>query len=94
MIQPDDHERARHGAAGFSGPCHARTECACDPECCFAVQTGPPAVDRQDGLGSGKTFKECRQSLVDVIICILIFHEMILKPTIKIVSRRGAENAE
>jgi hypothetical protein len=75
MLQPDDHERTGHGAAGLAGSCHPRTKCARDAKRCLAVQTGPLPVGGQDCLGSGETVEEQGKCLINIIVLAhLIIH--------------------
>jgi hypothetical protein len=67
MVQADDHQAAGDCPAGLSGPRHARAECPGDSESCLAVQTGPPSVYRQDGLGSGEAVEKDGKDLVGIL---------------------------
>jgi hypothetical protein len=92
VVQPDDHEAARHRAAGPAGTRHTCPERPRDPQCRLAVQTEPPAVSGQDSLRSGKAVEKRGKGLFDVII--LFVHWKSKKGKIKGISRRGAEDTE
>jgi hypothetical protein len=67
MMQTDDHESAGYGAACLPGPRHAGSKSSGNAQCCLAIQTGTPAVRRQDGLRSGEAIKEQGEGLLNAL---------------------------
>ena len=66
MLQPYDHQRAGHRAAGLSHA-HSRSEGLGNPDSTLAVQTKLRTVCGQHRLSKIESLLETRESLLDLL---------------------------
>ena len=58
IFQADDHIGTRHGSARLSHSAHPAAETGGDLGCSVLIKTILAGIDREDGLGAGKSLGE------------------------------------